>query len=67
MANSLKERGQLILNAREHPIVIGYRRCRGSDAVGFAKCCLEYLWVCYLMHNRYIFGVADEKSRKSEC
>ena len=28
---------------------------------GFVKRCLVYLWVRDLEHNRYIFGVADEK------
>ena len=34
---------------------------RGSDIFGFVKLCLVYLWVRYLVHNQYIFGVADEK------
>ena len=31
---------------------------------GFVKCCLVCLWVSYLVQNRYIFGVADEKFNK---
>ena len=34
----------------------------GTDFFGFVKRCLVYLWVRHLVHNRYIFGVADEKS-----
>ena len=33
----------------------------GQTFFGFVKRCLVYLWVRYLVHNRYIFGVADEK------
>ena len=34
----------------------------GQTFFGFVKRCLVYLWVRYLVHNRYIFGVADEKT-----
>ena len=34
---------------------------------GFVKRCLVYLWVRDLEHNRYIFGVADEKIGEGEC
>ena len=33
----------------------------GQTFFGFVKRCLVYLWVRDLEHNRYIFGVADEK------
>ena len=33
----------------------------GSDIFGFVKRCLAYLWVYYLVHYRYIIGVADGK------
>ena len=26
----------------------------GQTLLGFAKCCLVYLWVWYLVHNQYI-------------
>ena len=39
----------------------------GSDVFGFVKRCLVYLWVRHLVHNQYIFRVADEKMGQSEC
>ena len=33
----------------------------GQTLLEFAKRCLVCLWVRYLVHNLYIFGVADEK------
>ena len=33
----------------------------GQTLFRFAKRCLVYLWVPYLVHNWHIFGVADEK------
>ena len=36
----------------------------GSDIFGFVKRCLR---VRDLEHNRYIFGVADEKIGEGEC
>ena len=39
----------------------------GQTFFGFVKRCLVYLWVRDLEHNRYIFGVADEKIGEGEC
>ena len=39
----------------------------GQTFFGFVKRCLVYLWVLYLVHNRCIVGVADEKIWQDEC
>ena len=39
----------------------------GQALFGFAKRQLVYLWERYLVHNWYIFGVADEKILQGEC
>ena len=36
----------------------------GSDPFGTAKCFLVYVWVRYLVHYQYIFGVAGKKFDK---
>ena len=36
----------------------------GQTFFGFVKRYLAYLWVCYLVHNRHIFGVAEEQYDK---
>ena len=34
-----------------------YKVVGGQTFFGFVKRCLVYPWVCYLVHNRYIFGI----------
>ena len=50
---------ELRILPRRHSLLVGDW---GSQTLfGFAKRRVVYLWVRYAVHNRYIFGVPEEK------
>ena len=47
----------ILLSSQGGPLLV----TGGQPFFGFVKRCLVYLWVRYMVHNQYIFGVTNEK------